>query len=215
MLTGLIPGYGLIPALTGHDAWGCPLSPMERVISGLGGAASLMPLADAGEEAAAADESVATSTGCFVAGTPLAVAASQEASDQAGDSQATVVQPIEQIKQGERLQAATHRPERWEFKRVERTTVRKVAMVVTVTLAEATSGQIVDAITATPEHPFYEVGKGFVEAQSLGIGSQVVTRAGPPLVVKSLTFKSRKAGYTAYNLVSVLKRATTWVYWVS
>lgn len=58
-----------------------------------------------------------------------------------------------------------------------------------------------EEITATLEHPFYEVGKGFVEAADLGIGSQVVTRAGPPLVVKNITLKSRREGYTVYNLV--------------
>ncbi len=62
------------------------------------------------------------------------------------------------------------------------------------------------AIVCTPEHPFFVDGKGWVEAGSLGIGTSIVTRAGPTLAVKSLDWKrsAHHAGagtpaFTVYN----------------
>ena len=74
------------------------------------------------------------------------------------------------------------------------------ATLVTVTFAGA-DGKT-QAIVCTPEHPFFVDGKGWVEAGSLGIGTSIVTRAGPMLAVKSLDWKrsdERKAAFTVYN----------------
>ena len=64
----------------------------------------------------------------------------------------------------------------------------------------------VQGIVCTPEHPFFVDGKGWVEAGSLGIGTSIVTRAGPVLAVKSLDWKrsTQHAGagtpaFTVYN----------------
>jgi hypothetical protein len=56
----------------------------------------------------------------------------------------------------------------------------------------------------------YVQGQGFVEAGSLGIGTSIVSRAGPALQVTDLTWQKNKAqelasggglgGYTVYNL---------------
>jgi len=64
----------------------------------------------------------------------------------------------------------------------------------------------------TPDHPFFTQGGGWVEAGSLGIGTSIVSRAGPALQVTALTWEKNKAeelaagtgssfgGYTVYNL---------------
>ena len=70
-----------------------------------------------------------------------------------------------------------------------------------------------ETITCTPEHPLFVQGQGWVEAGSVGIGTSIVTRAGPALQVTDLTWEKNKAeelaagsagssfgGYTVYNL---------------
>ena len=65
----------------------------------------------------------------------------------------------------------------------------------------------------TPEHPLHVQGQGWVEAGSVGIGTSIVSRAGPALQVTGLTWQKSKAqelvagsagssfgGYTVYNL---------------
>ena len=78
---------------------------------------------------------------------------------------------------------------------------RKPRSVVTVVLAERRTGEIVDTITATEDHPFYVDGKGFVPAGSLAIGNAIVTRAGPPAVVKEVRGHRDARGITVYNFV--------------
>ena len=53
-----------------------------------------------------------------------------------------------------------------------------------------------ETIETTSEHPFYVVGRGFVKAGELGIGTSIVTRAGPP--VQFVSAKPGKA-QTVYN----------------
>ena len=60
---------------------------------------------------------------------------------------------------------------------------------------------MVETITGTRRPPFYVAGKGFVPAGALAIGNSIVTRAGPALVVKSVTWKRRVEGYDVYNFV--------------
>ena len=70
-----------------------------------------------------------------------------------------------------------------------------------------------ETITCTPEHPLHVQGQGWVEAGSVGIGTSIVSRAGPALEVTGLTWQKNKAqelaagsagssfgGYTVYNL---------------
>ena len=88
-----------------------------------------------------------------------------------------------------------------EYKKVASTTIRTVSSVVTIVLADRKSGEIVDTITATEDHPFYVDGKGFVPAGSLAIGNSIVTRAGPPAVVKEVRGHRDSRGITVYNFV--------------
>ncbi len=99
---------------------------------------------------------------------------------------------------------ATRDPQTGEtaFGRVVRTIQRQTDALVTLRLADSRTGQAASSLTCTPEHPYYVQGQGWVEAGSLGIGSSIVTRAGPPLVVKGVDWQRAKSGtkpYTVYN----------------
>ena len=95
-------------------------------------------------------------------------------------------------------------------KTVTATIKRLAPAVVTVALVEAKTGQT-ETLTCTPEHPLYVQGQGWVEAGSLGIGTSIVSRAGPLLTVQSVTWQRETAQasdpsslankpYTVYNL---------------
>ncbi|MDX1931075.1 MAG: Hint domain-containing protein [Capsulimonadales bacterium] len=60
------------------------------------------------------------------------------------------------------------------------------------------SGRIVERIAATPEHPFFTT-RGQVKAGDLGIGTEILTRAGPPLVVAKVERVTRPEGVAVYN----------------
>jgi hypothetical protein len=79
--------------------------------------------------------------------------------------------------------------------------VRHANVVLTVSLADAKTHRVVERITASPEHPFYVRGKGFVPAGRLAVGNAIVTRAGPALVVQTIRQNRRAEGYTVYNFV--------------
>ncbi len=53
-----------------------------------------------------------------------------------------------------------------------------------------------ETIETASEHPFYVVGRGFVKAGELGIGSSIVTRAGPSLALRAATAGKAQ---TVYN----------------
>ena len=85
-------------------------------------------------------------------------------------------------------------------------------LIVNIVLRDAKTGHE-ETLTCTPEHPLYVQGQGFVLAGQLGIGTSIVTRAGPALQVTGLTWQKSKAqelvagsagssfgGYTVYNL---------------
>jgi hypothetical protein len=53
-----------------------------------------------------------------------------------------------------------------------------VDRVLSVALADAKTGKILEHVTATRNHPFFVSGKGWVPAGALAIGNSIVTRAG-------------------------------------
>ena len=71
--------------------------------------------------------------------------------------------------------------------------------MLTIALADAKTHKLVERITASREHPFYVSGRGFVPAGGLAIGNAIVTRAGPSMVVQSITWNRRAKGFTVYN----------------
>jgi RHS repeat-associated protein len=143
---------------------------------------------------------------CFAAGTlvavrqtgpELALAAWKEKSS----SEAVRFKPIEQVTADDQVASRNEVTGQTEWKRVLGRSVRHSDAVVTVALANSVTGAVVEQITATREHPFFVEGQGFVPAGGLAVGNAIVTRAGPSLVVKGVTWHRRTEGYAVYNLV--------------
>ena len=88
------------------------------------------------------------------------------------------------------------------YGRVTATVSRPAPALVSLSLSDPKNGKA-ETLTCTPEHPLYVSGKGWVEAGDLGIGTQIVTRAGPPVVVKGVSWRRDETGrkpFTVYNL---------------
>jgi hypothetical protein len=69
-----------------------------------------------------------------------------------------------------------------------------------VALGDTVTSPQRDAITATPEHPLFVVDRGWTGIERLTVGDALATRAGPALVVQSVTSQHRPEGYLVYNL---------------
>lgn len=67
-----------------------------------------------------------------------------------------------------------------------------------LSLAEKATGAVVETIRCTPEHPFFTE-QGWVKAGDLGIGTAIVTRAGPDLVVAGTQREEIPGGYAVFN----------------
>ena len=112
---------------------------------------------------------------------------------------------------GDQVLSRDPQTDKVEAKTVTNTIERHAPSVVDVTLHDATTGKT-ETLTCTPEHPLFVQGQGWVEAGSVGIGSSIVSRAGPALEITNLTWEKNKAeelaagtgssfgGYTVYNL---------------
>jgi hypothetical protein len=122
--------------------------------------------------------------GCFVAGTPV----------QTGHGS----RPIQRVKTGDKVWSRDPATGRTEMRRVVRTYRHLAHQTITVRLADR-AGRVVQTLTATPDHRFFVVGRGAVALRRLGIGTQVMTRAGPPLVIKSLARHEYPHGIAVYN----------------
>ena len=189
MITGFVNGsnslvqMGLVPPmepLYDGGAYKCkPGFGVSRVLGRIGLEAGLAA-ATIGEAGAVSVKELWSKAGqllkgggCFVAGTPVLMADGS-------------YKPIEQVKETDKVQArdTITGTGRTEGKQVTSTSVRYVDT--TLVLGFNTGA----TIETTDEHPFFEVGKGFVPAKSLGIGSEIVTRAGPNLVVTSIERKN-------------------------
>ncbi|MDX1931068.1 MAG: choice-of-anchor A family protein [Capsulimonadales bacterium] len=83
------------------------------------------------------------------------------------------------------------------WQRVRTTSVNETSELVSVCLSDR-SGRIVERIAATSEHPFF-TSKGQVKAGDLGIGTEILTRAGPPLIVAKVERVTRPEGVAVYN----------------
>ena len=117
---------------------------------------------------------------CFVAGTPVQMADG-------------TTRPIEKVQVGDWVKSRNPQTGKVEAKRVDRVYVRVAPQVLTLTFTDAAAHQT-EAFTCTPEHPFLVDGKGFVKAEDLGIGTSLVTRAGPALTLSAV---ARGTGLTA------------------
>ena len=123
---------------------------------------------------------------CFVAGTQVVMADGS-------------LRPIEQVKAGDWVLSRDEKTGQTVKRQVEKALSRLVWGTVRLQLS---NGQTIETTT---EHPFYVQGRGFVPAKDLGIGTSIVTRAGPTLqLAKAPIFRrafldGKFAQTTVYN----------------
>jgi hypothetical protein len=119
-------------------------------------------------------------------------------------------QRIANVQVGDRVKSRDPQTGVEGVKTVTATIQRLAPALVHLSLTEAKTGQS-ETLTCTPEHPLFVSGRGWVAAGSLGIGSLIVSRAGPLLSVSSVMWEREAAGgaegggtedkpYTVYNL---------------
>ncbi len=99
------------------------------------------------------------------------------------------LKPIEQIRQGDLVLTRNEKTGKSEVKKVLRTTILSAPAVVSLSFADPKTGNILETVTATREHPFMVQGVGFVIAGRLALGNAIVTRAGPALTVAKIDWK--------------------------
>ena len=105
---------------------------------------------------------------CFAAGTQVQMADGS-------------TKPIEQVKEGDSVLSRDESSGKTEAKKVKRLFERQADATL---LLHFSNGE---KIETTKEHPFYVQGKGFTPAGELGIGTSIVTRAGPSVTLVSAT----------------------------
>ena len=116
--------------------------------------------------------------GCFVAGTLVWMADG-------------ATKPIEQVKLGESVFSKNEKTGEVAAKRVTNTSVRPDIWTRKLSFE---GGAVLET---TDEHPLYVEGSGFAKAKEVGIGSSIVTRAGPSAKVVAVEADVRQA--TVYN----------------
>ncbi len=123
---------------------------------------------------------------------------------------APVVKPPDPVKDDfpttgiEKVQAGMTVPTRnpitgkTEFKKVVRIFKHTVYEIVKLELTDGSPGKVVDSLRGTPQHPFFTP-SGMVAMGELKPEMKVITRRGPPLVVKSVTREPHPQGIPVYN----------------
>ena len=141
---------------------------------------------------------------CFAAGTQVQVPVEKPARTADATRFASkpvvaggVTRAIETLKAGDHVFARDDKTGKTVVAKMRATFVRDTDLMITVVLGGA--GGRVETLRATEDHPFRVAGKGWVKAGQLAIGNSIVTRAGPPLAVKSVTWERKRAGFTVYN----------------
>ena len=113
----------------------------------------------------------------------------------------TMQKPIEQVRTGDWVATRDAASGRTEARQVVSTSQSHASVLIAITLTDGLTGQVVERIEATRQHPFYVEGKGFVPAGGLAVGNAIVTRAGPTLVVSKVEWERRAEGFAVYNFV--------------
>jgi RHS repeat-associated protein len=143
---------------------------------------------------------------CFVEGTPVywriqeAVPTEDPVTAEGGSSDIKALKKA--FDEGKPVWALSQTTETGEaeWRRVTGAFKRTVYELVTVELAEEgdASGTVRETITGTTDHPFFTEG-GLVPMGRLGVGTAILTRAGPRLVVKTVRTSSHPKGVAVYN----------------
>lgn len=141
---------------------------------------------DVAEEAGAVTKICENGGGCLAAGTPIWMADGS-------------VKLVEQVQAGDWVLSRNPVNGVTEASQVSTTTMRLAGFAVAVTLTDQQTGAA-ETITASPEHPFYTP-NGFVPAERLQEGFNVVTRAGALLTVTHVAKETQEGGVPVYNFV--------------
>jgi RHS repeat-associated protein len=96
-----------------------------------------------------------------------------------------------------------------ELCEVNNTSKRLVNDTITVEFADKITGRIVESISGTSEHPFM-TSEGWIAMGDLKIGTEILTRAGPCLIVASIKNNHYLNGVYVYNF-TVDKKHTYFV----
>ena len=107
-------------------------------------------------------------------------------------------QPIETIQKGQHVVSRDPQTGKTELRPVVQTFEHPATEIVELELANAETGAVVDKLRGTPEHPFF-TSTGIVPMGELAVGTQVHTRAGPMLTVKSSKREAHPEGIPVYN----------------
>jgi len=107
--------------------------------------------------------------------------------------------PIEQIKAGDVVESADPATGKISPQTVLYSVQFNAHRVVTLTFTDPNEAGIDDTVTASPEHPFFVAGRGFVATGGLRDGDRVVDGDGGTLTVSSIEWHQRKEGYPVYN----------------
>lgn len=193
-IPGVGEGLSAYKAITGRDPiTGEKLNKMERILEGasLGIPAGRLVRAGLGRICPQLSKFARrlgwAKSFCFTAGTPIQVFV---------DGKETV-KNIEDIRAGDVVLSRDPETGRTSRQKVLSTSERVCQETFVVSLSNA-SGRIVEEIEATGEHPFFTP-SGQVDARHLGVGTQIVTRAGPNLVVAKVERKPHPSGVFVYN----------------
>ena len=100
--------------------------------------------------------------------------------------------PIENIKAGDYVYAENPETGEKGLKRVEQTFTNEINELIHVTVNS-------EEIHTTPGHPFYVVSKGWIGAEALEIGDQLVVYGGKRIVVEKVKHESLNKPVTVYN----------------
>ena len=99
--------------------------------------------------------------------------------------------PIEEVKAGDQVLSRDESSGKTEAKKVKQTFKRQADATLVLHFSNG------ERIETTKEHPFYVEHKGFTPAGELGIGTSIVTRAGPSVTLVKVEVKN--AATTVYN----------------
>ncbi len=109
---------------------------------------------------------------CFVAGTLVVMADGSK-------------KPIEQVKKDDWVLSRDAKTGKTAAKRVVRLLPHQAPATLVLHFKNG------ERIETTKPHPFYVQGRGFVPAGEMGIGTSIVTRAGPPVQLTNVELKDR------------------------
>ena len=102
------------------------------------------------------------------------------------------LKPIEQVREGDMVVSKDEVSGKVESKRVAHAFAKHATLVLSLHLANG------ETVEATGDHPFYVQGRGWTPARECGIGTSIVTRAGPSVAVASVERHERDE--TVFNL---------------